>query len=80
VSRYGPLMVRKTAAIAVSPRCTDLIKVALTRHGAVRQGSPTFKNHFKRTSDALPPYVGMSGFTPFGPEFPGRTVPPMLND
>jgi hypothetical protein len=49
VPGYAPLRVQKTAAIAVSPRCADLIKVALTRHSAVRHCSPTFKNPFKRT-------------------------------
>ena len=38
---------------AVSPRCTDPIKVALTLHGALRQGSPTFKNPFERTMVTL---------------------------
>jgi len=53
VPRYGPLTVRKAPATAVSPRSTDPIEVALTRHSEVRQGSPTFKNRFERTMVAI---------------------------
>jgi hypothetical protein len=46
-------MVQKTPAVAVSPRFADLIEVALTRHSAVRQGSPTFKKNLRKNYGPL---------------------------